>query len=101
MKPETSFRQNKVLPFLKKLKNTAFFAIQQLGISGTPDYLLCIHGTFTTLELKSEGGVESKLQKYNRQWVEKCGGVGLVSSPSSWADTKKQLQLMDEGKYYD
>lgn len=96
-KPETKFRAAKVLPFLKKLKNTYFMAVQQQSFVGDPDYILCIHGRFVALELKAEGGKLRKLQEYKLGQVEKAGGVAIVASPSNWDSIARIIQTLDEG----
>jgi hypothetical protein len=97
MKPETRFRQGRVIPFLKTLKNTKYFSVQQVAISGTPDQLLCCAGTFVALELKAIDGVLSGLQRYNLQQVRRCGGVAIVADPNNWPKVKQILRALDEG----
>lgn len=101
MKPETAFRQGKVIPFLRKLKNTAHFPIQQIAICGTPDFFLCSNGAFIALELKAGKGVLSKLQAYQMDRILSTGGIAIVASPENWEEIKQQLSDMDEGKQYD
>jgi hypothetical protein len=98
VKPETKFRQNRVIPFLKTLRNTAYLPIQQVAINGSPDFVLCIHGHFVALELKSEGGEASPLQKYILGWIEKSGGTSIVAHPKNWPDIAALLKKMDEEK---
>lgn len=98
MKPETRFRQNKVLPFLRKLKNTKRFPIQQSAISGTPDFLLCIYGRFVALELKDSGEKPTKLQEFELEGVRNAGGVSLVADPDNWDAIKRFLTTMSETK---
>lgn len=98
MKPETRFRKNQVLPFLKTLKNTSFFAIQQVAISGDPDFLLCMRGHFVALELKASGGKLRALQKYKLAEVEGHGGIALVADPDNWEQVKKTLLMLDGEK---
>lgn len=97
-KPETRFRQSVVLPFLKTLRRTVVFPIQQLAIRGTPDLLLCCSGRFVALELKSEGGKLSALQRYNLECVRQAGGYAIVASPSNWREVSYLLAKLDEGE---
>ena len=97
-KLETNFRQNSVIPFLKTLQNTMAFPIQQVSIRGDPDYILCVAGRFVSLELKSEGGDLAALQKYKKYQIEKCGGVGFVANPQTWAAVKAALLQLDQGE---
>jgi hypothetical protein len=96
MKPETQFRQVKVIPFLKTLHNTAYFPIQQMAIVGDPDFILCVRGRFVALELKSETGELSPLQKQKLGWITKKGGVSLVASPGTWESIKGILTKLNE-----
>lgn len=102
MKPETVFRQSKVIPFLKTLKNTAYFPIQQASIVGDPDFLLCICGRFVALELKSDEGVLSDLQRYNLQYIRNRGqGKAFVAEPKTWDSIKEILTKLSEGEHID
>lgn len=97
-KPETVFRQNKVIPFLKTLRHTVYFPIQQRAICGTLDFLLCVQGHFVALELKSPGGSTSKLQDFNLAKITQCKGHSLVADPNNWAEIKLILSAMDQGE---
>lgn len=99
MKPETKFRQSKVIPFLKTLKNTKYFSIQQKSISGTPDILLCMNGKFVALELKKDGLSKiSELQKYNLSEVTRTKGTSFLAFPEIWDVIKGYLQALDRGE---
>lgn len=100
MKPETKFRQAKVIPFLKTLKNTAYLPIQQKAIGGDPDFILCSNGRFVGLELKSKDGKLSALQSAKLEWIKKSGGVPLVASPENWDSIVEILQQLDGGYYH-
>jgi hypothetical protein len=97
-KPETNFRQNRVIPFLKRLKHSSYFPIQQLAISGDADFILCCAGRFVWLELKARGGVQSKLQIYKADWVRKTGGTPLLADPDNWEGIKSILRTLDQGE---
>lgn len=85
-----------VRPFLKTLKNTHAMSIQQIGLSGSPDYVLCANGVFVALELKAPKGRVSPLQNFNLQRVKECGGIAIVASPVNWESVKTFLQKLDE-----
>lgn len=92
MKPETSFRA-KVREDLKSVPLCKPFAIQQMTINGTPDFLLCVGGTFVGLELKSSDLEEpSKLQEFNLKEIDRCGGIGIVACPQNWKLIHARLQ---------
>lgn len=98
-KPETKFRQNKVIPFIKKwLKNTHVFSVQQVSIVGTPDMLITCSGRFVALELKSETGSLSALQKFNLDAVKRTGGYGIVASPQNWRQVTYLLAKIEDGE---
>lgn len=97
VKPETKFRRNQVLPFLKTLKNTTFFALQQVAICGDPDYVLCMNGKFVALELKDDGATPRPLQQYKLDEVKKAKGVALAASPSNWEEIKVLLFRLSKG----
>lgn len=101
MKPETKFRVNQVDPFLKKLRATRPFSIQQLSLVGDPDKLVCIRGYFVALELKREEGEATPLQRKTLLEVRKAGGIGLVVKPSNWSGVKALLQRLSLGDYDD
>lgn len=99
MKPETVFRKNRVIPFLKTLKNTAFFPIQQLAISGDPDFMLCVAGRFVALEIKksdAKADMPRGLQIFKLTEVSRAFGVSLVATPENWEVIKQQLSDMDK-----
>lgn len=49
---------------------------------GVPDILACIDGVFHGIELKTDIGVESKLQAYNLDHINKSNGIGYVLRPT-------------------
>lgn len=101
MKPETRFRTNKVIPFLKTLKNTAYFPIQQIAICGDSDFHLCCAGRFVALELKIPGKKAEPLQQAKLDWVTRTHGVSLVADPTNWESVKDSLQRLDRGDCHD
>jgi hypothetical protein len=103
VKPETAFRTRHLDPFLLTLKNCYSQSIQQQGISGTSDKVICIHGRFVALEIKKshkKADRPTKLQHYKLMLVEKSGGLSLVVSPDNWDEIKKLLTDMDMSKEY-
>lgn len=100
MKPETRFRANKVTPFLKTLKKTAFFPIQQQTIRGDADFFLVVNGRFVWLELKAKDGKEDVLQKFKRGEAMDAGAIAFVATPDNWDKIKKYLKTLSEGTPY-
>lgn len=101
MGPERSFRLNQVQPFLKKLRNTVIFPIQQVSILGDPDYILCVNGYFVSLELKAKKGEVSALQQAKLDAVDSVGGFAFVARPENWPQIKKQLETLSKQKKVD
>jgi hypothetical protein len=95
-KPESVFRA-KVRKFLKTLSHTVVFSVQQISLNGTPDMLLCVHGKFVALELKSRGGRVTPLQQLKLDEVRRARGVSIVADPDNWEETKEFLTLLDGG----
>ena len=95
---ETRFRKQKVIPLLLRLRNTAFFPIQQLTILGDADFILCCRGVFVWLELKDTGKKPRALQKKKADWVQKCGGIAIVADPKNWDTVATRLQNLDAGR---
>lgn len=99
-KPETVLRQNLVRPFLQTLKNTFFEPIQQATIRGSPDFVLCIHGRFCSLELKDVGEEPRPLQELKLFKVTRTGGLRIVADRDNWKQVKELLSKMDQSKEY-
>ena len=95
--PETRFSE-KVRDDLTPLAaaNVLWFAkIQQVGIRGTPDYLLCVRGRFVALELKREKGLKADpLQTYNCGKINSCGGISFVANPENWGEILEKIKTI-------
>lgn len=101
MKPEAKFRTNQVTPFLKSLRKTAYFPIQQKAIRGDADFFLVVNGRFVWLELKAPNGREEALQKFKREQAMAAGAIAFVAKPENWPQIKKYLKLLSEGEEYE
>lgn len=100
-KPETAFRHDKVIPFLKEL-GVYYDTIQQVGKKGSPDIYCCIGGRFVALELKSKDGDTSKLQDRRLNWILADGGYAFVPKPGNWESVKAELRrLKAKGRIHD
>lgn len=63
---------------------------------GIPDILMCVNGIFVSLELKSEKGRPSALQKKNTAMVNESNGVGIILYPDGFENFKNIVRgLMD------
>lgn len=98
-KEETKFRQGKIDPFLKSLDNVAAETIQQKSIRGTADKILCVHGWFVWMEIKTDTGKLDALQIYKASCFRKAGGIVLIARPSNWEKIKSFLTLLNSGIY--
>lgn len=85
-KQETIFKE-RILPKLRALPNAWVLKTQEMGRSGTPDILMCLCGVFVAIELKTDDGVVSPLQKYNLDKIADGGGIALIVSPSNMSET--------------
>ena len=98
MRSERSFRINQVIPFLKRLSHTWYEPIQQIAISGSPDFILGIRGKIVLLELKKDGGKLSKLQEYKLRDAALKGNLVLVSCPENWKMIQSILITLNKGE---
>lgn len=73
------------------------------GISkvGIPDVLVCINSRFIGLEVKTEEGVLSEIQKIQINHINNCGGASIVLRPSHFNDFKKYLENFIQTNNYD
>lgn len=90
--------QSKVISWLEK-QNAYAVKFNASGISknGVPDVLVCLNGYFLGLELKTDKGFASALQKYNINQINMMGGISIVLRPSMWEDFKKYTLEFLEG----
>lgn len=59
--------------------------------AGIPDLLCCIRGKFVALELKTEKGRPSVLQKFNIYKIQESGGYARVLRPSEFERFKREV----------
>jgi hypothetical protein len=92
-KPETLLKE-KTLKVLKSLPNSWWVKIQQVAIIGTPDILGTINGHFIAIELKTDDGKLSEIQKHNLIKITSCGAVALILMPSNFDECIKLLEKL-------
>lgn len=85
---------------LKTLPNTWFVKTQETSKRGIPDYILCVNGHFVGLELKSELGKASPLQKWTLLQIAKAGGRAFISYPELWEKIFSIIKEIAHGKNY-
>lgn len=82
--------ENKVKKYLKQLPNCWFTKIWGGGYqkAGIPDILACINGKFVAIELKSDVGKPSELQKRNVRLINEANGYGVILYPKDFEEFK-------------
>ena len=61
---------------------------------GVPDLLVCCNGYFLGIELKSETGKPSELQKWNIRKIRDSGGFACVLRPHQFEEFKSFIKKM-------
>lgn len=93
-KPETIFK-NKIRPKLEALPNTWVCKIQQVGIRGDPDFVLCVNGIFVALELKKDAKEKADpLQLHKLEKIKNAGGWAFVVHPKNWLEIYAALKKL-------
>lgn len=84
--------QNQVMEFLRS-QHIYHVKIWGGGFqkAGIPDLLCCIRGKFIALELKTEKGSATVLQKYNIFSIQESGGYARILRPSEFEGFKRQV----------
>jgi Holliday junction resolvase len=92
---ESQFQQ-KVIQFLKSI-GAYHVKIWGGGFqkAGIPDLLVCYKGKFIGIELKTDKGKASVLQKYNISKIQKAGGIGIVLRPSTFKKFRYEILRED------
>lgn len=89
-KPETKLK----IKVMADLRGTGAWVekIQQVGIVGTPDLLVCRNGYFIGIELKKdELSLISKTQVLKLRKIKKAGGLAYIVTPENWKEVLKQI----------
>ena len=61
---------------------------------GIPDILACVKGLFIGIEVKTDKGIVSEVQKYQGREIQKSGGKWFVVRPSNFDDFKQDIEKM-------
>lgn len=88
-KPETRFKEKvfRWFDFLIHVEKVEIWytKVQQVGIRGTPDILLCLYGDFWAIELKrNQTECADRLQTHQLEQIKKAGGYACVLAPEQW-----------------
>ena len=88
MADEKNF-ENRVKEFLKS-ENCWFvkYFANRMTKRGIPDLLCCINGFFVGVEVKAMNGKPSEIQLWNKEQIEKSGGISLILYPDDFEDFK-------------
>lgn len=93
-----SYLKKKILAELRKYGWFVKYSGGMYSISGIPDVLGCIEGYFIAIEIKTEKGVISELQKKNIRVINKKGkGFSFVCF--GWNDFLKKFNELKESIY--
>lgn len=99
-KPETKFKEKVMRDIEAHYQlNVWQEKIQQVAIRGTPDLLICIHGFFVALELKSSRKEKpDELQAYKLHNISDAGGIAMTTSPETWPEDFELLKYRIEAR---
>ncbi len=88
--------ENKVKRYLEK--SGAWFVKYWAGSPftkvGIPDLVCCINGYFVAIELKSENGHVSEIQKYQINRIRESNGIAIVLYPNQFEMFKKFVKTL-------
>ena len=59
---------------------------------GIPDILACVKGHFVGIEVKTDVGRLSEIQKYQAEQLKKSGGLWYCVRPSNFDDFKQDIE---------
>ena len=74
---ETAIKRS-CLRYLKTLPKTYVYKASDRWISGVPDLLICSHGLWIAIELKTPAGKVSPIQDYTMRQIREAGGRTAV-----------------------
>lgn len=78
------------------LKENGVYYFKMLGCAatrpGVPDLICCINGRFVAIEVKSETGRLTDLQKANIELIQQSGGIALATWPDDFPHLKKIIK---------
>lgn len=95
MGPEKKFEEQ-VKNWLKGLAFTWFIKIHGTAAtgSGIPDILASVGGNFVALEIKSESGRLSEIQKAKLKDLHNSGALAYVVKPSNFESVKADIEIL-------
>lgn len=75
-----------------------FFANRMTQV-GVPDILACVGGSFVGIEVKSENGVLSDIQSYNRRAIFNSNGFAIVVYPKHYVLFCNMIDALAGGNF--
>lgn len=87
--------ENEIKKWLKE-HGCWFFKTISTGFqrAGIPDIIACVNGRFVGIEVKSEKGRPSELQKLELKKIQEANGIGLLVYPADFAEFKKKMKKL-------
>jgi len=89
MKKESQI-QKEIIQYLRTIPNLYFFKVISANYRGVPDIIICYEGRFIGMEVKTQRGRISGLQKYHCEQIKKADGICFVVR--SLEDVKKIIK---------
>jgi hypothetical protein len=77
MKSEKAI-QSSIIKHFRSLDKCHVINTTVVSPIGTADLIVCYRSKFYAIEVKTQTGIESHIQKYQRSRVEAAGGVAVV-----------------------
>ena len=77
----------------KEIWHVKYFANAFTSV-GIPDILACVKGYFVGIEVKTDTGVVSEIQKYQGEKIQQSGGKWYVVRPNNFDDFKQDIKRM-------
>lgn len=90
--------ENRIKNFLKK-ENCYYFKFwgTMYTRAGVPDLIACVDGWFVGIEVKSDVGKPSEIQKVNIEEIHQCKGFAVVVHPEEFDQLKEMIIAIKSG----
>ena len=92
--------ESKVKARVKKILQEvgAYYAMPATGgygLSGTPDFLVCLRGEFIAIECKAKNNKPTTLQERNMAKIRENGGVAIVVNEENLNAVQEMLDQLE------
>ena len=90
--------ENRIKNFLKK-EDCYYFKFwgTMYTRAGVPDLIACVNGWFVGIEVKSDVGLPSEIQKQNIKEIIESGGFAVVVRPENFDELKEMIHCLKNG----